>query len=166
MYIRHCCNIPIKITKGIDADKHVYYSDFVEADDLWDDENFVRTLQKGASLGSKMCTAFEEAFAAYKQVIIIGSDCYDISTKTIEDAFNMLNSHDVVVGPATDGGYYLLGTKQFLPQLFEGKKYSTAHVLKELLIEIRQHKLSLFQLPTLNDIDTFEDLKKSTLVWE
>jgi glycosyltransferase A (GT-A) superfamily protein (DUF2064 family) len=99
-------------------------------------------------------------------VVIIGSDCYDLTPKIIETSFIQLEENDVVVGPATDGGYYLLGMKEYLPQFFENKEFGTDHVLKELLSEAEDLGLSVYQLPTLNDIDTLKDLKDADLDWE
>lgn len=155
-----------KITKKIEVDKAVYYSEYVELEDVWDSGDFKLTSQKGFSLGEKMHNAFDEAFDSYNKTIIIGSDCYDLTTKMIKLAFEMLEENDVVVGPAKDGGYYLLGMKEFFPQLFEGKEYSTDSVLKELLEEAEELELSVYQLPVLNDIDTLEDLKETDIEWE
>lgn len=155
-----------KITKKIEVDKAVYYSEYIEVEDIWSDEHFAHKLQKGNTLGEKMSTAFDEAFDSYKKVIIIGSDCYDLNSKTIKAAFEMLEEHDMVVGPAKDGGYYLLGTNEFYPQLFEGKEYSTNSVLKELLEEAEELQLSVYQLPQLSDIDTLDDLKETDMDWQ
>ncbi|MEP1035207.1 TIGR04282 family arsenosugar biosynthesis glycosyltransferase [Ekhidna sp.] len=155
-----------KITKKIEVDKAVYYSEYVEIEDIWDNGDYKLTSQKGFSLGEKMSNAFDEAFDSYNKVVIIGSDCYDLNSKIILSAFEMLEENDVVVGPAKDGGYYLLGMKEYLPQLFQDKVYSTDSVLKELLAEAEELELSVHQLPTLNDIDTVDDLKETDMDWE
>ena len=155
-----------KITKKIEVKKAVYYSEYVEIEDVWDNGDFELTSQKGFTLGEKMSNAFDEAFDSHNKVIIIGSDCYDLSSKVINTAFELLEENDVVVGPAKDGGYYLLGMNEFFPQLFQDKEYSTDTVLKELLEEAEELELSVYQLPTLSDIDTFEDLKETDIDWE
>lgn len=155
-----------KITKKIEADKSVYYSEYVEIEDVWDNGDFKLTSQKGFTLGEKMSNAFDEAFDSYNKVVIIGSDCYDLSSKHIKLAFEMLEENDIVVGPAKDGGYYLLGMSEFFPQLFQNKEYSTNSVLKELLEEAEGMELSVYKLPELNDIDTLEDLKETNIEWE
>ena len=154
-----------KITKKLEVDKSVYYSEYVEIEDIWDNGDFKLTSQKGFTLGEKMSNAFDEAFDSYNKVIIIGSDCYDLSSKHIKLAFEMLEENDVVVGPAKDGGYYLLGMSEFFPQLFQDKEYSTDTVLKELLEEAEELELSVYKLPVLNDIDTLEDLKETNIDW-
>lgn len=155
-----------KITKKIDVDKAVYYSEYVEIEDIWDNGDYNLTSQKGFTLGEKMANAFDEAFDSYNKVMIIGSDCYDLNSKIIKTAFEMLEENDLVVGPAKDGGYYLLAMKEYLPQLFQDKEYSTDSVLKELLAEAEELELSVYQLPTLSDIDTLDDLKETDIDWE
>lgn len=155
-----------KVTKKLDVDKSVYYSEYVEIEDIWDTGDYHLTSQKGNTLGQKMSTAFDEAFDSYQKVIIIGSDCYELSGNIINTAFEMLEENDLVVGPATDGGFYLLGMKEYLPQLFENKEYSTENVLKELLDEAEELELEVFKLPALNDVDTLADLKKTDIDWE
>lgn len=155
-----------KITKKLEVDKAVYYSEYVEIEDIWDNGDYELNAQKGFTLGEKMSTAFDEAFDSYQKVIIIGSDCYDLSSKLINTAYEMLEENDVVVGPAKDGGYYLLGMKEYLPQLFEGKEYSHENVYKELMEEAEDLELSVYTLPTLSDVDTFEDLQATDIDWE
>ncbi|WP_425393146.1 TIGR04282 family arsenosugar biosynthesis glycosyltransferase [Ekhidna sp.] len=154
-----------KITKKLEVDKSVFYSEYVEIEDIWDNGDFKLTSQKGFTLGEKMSNAFDEGFDSYNKVIIIGSDCYDLSSKHIKLAFEMLEENDVVVGPAKDGGYYLLGMSEYFPQLFQDKEYSTDKVLKELLEEAEELELSVYKLPVLNDIDTLEDLKETNIDW-
>lgn len=155
-----------KITRKIEVDKSVHYSEYIEVEDIWSDEHFSHKLQKGNTLGEKMSHAFDEGFDSYKKVVIIGSDCYDLNSKIIETAFEMLEEHEMVVGPAKDGGYYLLGMNEYFPQLFEGKEYSTESVLKDLLKEAEELRLTVYQLPILSDIDTLDDLKATDIDWE
>lgn len=154
------------ITHKVDADKAVYYSEYVEIEDVWDPEKYALNVQKGNSLGEKMTIAFDEAFDSYNKVVILGSDCYELNTKIVNDAFTALEESDVVVGPAKDGGYYLLGMREYLPQLFQDKKYSTDTVLKELLETTDELELSVHKLPTLSDVDTLADLKETDIDWE
>lgn len=154
-----------KITKKLEVDKAVYYSEYVEMEDIWDNGDFKLTSQKGFTLGEKMSNAFDEAFDSYNKVVIIGSDCYDLSSKHIRLAFEMLEENDVVVGPAKDGGYYLLGMSEYFPQLFQDKEYSTDKVLQELLKEAGSLELSVYKLPELNDVDTLDDLKETNIDW-
>ena len=155
-----------KVTKKIEVDKAVYYSEYVEIEDIWDNGDYNLTSQKGMTLGEKMSNAFDEAFDSHKKVVIIGSDCYDLTSKLIQTAFELLEENDLVVGPAKDGGYYLLGMSEFFPQLFQGKEYSTDSVLQELLDEANELDLSVHKLPILSDVDTIEDLKETDIDWQ
>lgn len=155
-----------KITKKLEMNKAVYYSEYVEVEDVWDTGGFELGAQKGHTLGEKMSTAFDEAFDSNNKVVLIGSDCYELTSKIIESAFVMLEDHDVVVGPAKDGGFYLIGMKEYLPQLFQDKEYSNNHVLKDLLATAEELELEVYQLPTLSDIDVLADLKASEMDWE
>ena len=123
-----------KITLLIDADKFLFYSDFLNREDEWSNDRFVKHLQKGNDLGERMCNAFEYIFLnKYQKVIIIGSDCIDLSTSVIEDAYMLLDDTDVVIGPAKDGGYYLLGMKNPHQCLFRNVSWSTSQALKQTL---------------------------------
>lgn len=155
-----------KITKKLEMNKAVYYSLYVEVEDVWDTGGFELASQKGNTLGEKMSIAFDEAFDSNDKVVLIGSDCYELTSKIIQSAFVMLEDHDVVVGPAKDGGFYLLGMKEYFPQLFQDKEYSNDHVLKDLLATAEELDLSVYQLPTLSDIDVIADLKASEMDWE
>ena len=155
-----------EIADKITTDKTIYYSEYVEIEDIWDTEKYSLKVQKGNDLGEKMLNAFDEAFDSYNKVVIIGSDCFELTPEIIADAFKSLEDFDVVVGPATDGGYYLLGMKEHLPQLFQDKEYSTDKVLQELLSEAEELTLSVHKLEELNDIDTLQDLKDAGVQWE
>ena len=93
-----------------------------------------------------------------EKVIIIGSDCYDLKTEIIEGAFDALSANDVVIGPAEDGGYYLIGMKKRHKNLFENKEWGTSNVLLDSILTIKEQKLSYQLMPTLNDVDTIEDM--------
>lgn len=147
-----------EIAQPVQADKYVYYHQQTETVDLWNGEGFIKKLQADAELGKKMSDAFNELFNnGYKQVIIIGSDCLQLQTGFINDAFEMLQHKDMVIGPANDGGYYLLGMNQMHYFIFEHKSWSTELVLEETMKDAIQHNLSVGLLPELIDVDTEED---------
>ncbi len=153
-----------EITSELEVDKAVFYSEYVEIEDIWDDSKYKLLIQKGKTLGERMSNAFEKAFeTGYKKVVIIGSDSIEISEKHLNEAFKQLDENEYVVGPAKDGGYYLLGMKGPSPDLFEGKKYGHDKVLKELLEEIAKTQKEFYLLDELSDIDTFQDLKDSDI---
>ena len=146
----------------IKHDKAVYYSDYVERWDFFDDEKYRKHIQEGRDLGQCMLNAFYDAFeAGHEKMVLVGSDIPDISKSIIEEAFKKLDDADVVVGPAEDGGYYLLGLKDAHASLFEGKTYSHDKVLEELLEEAEDAELKVARLKTLFDIDNKEDMVKA-----
>lgn len=119
-------------------------------------------LQKGANLGERMSYAFEQVFKdGNDRVVIIGSDCPDITVELIEEAFQALDGSDLVIGPGEDGGYWLLGMKEFRPDLFREIAWSTPAVLSQTEEIAGRLGLKISRLKMLNDIDTISDLEKS-----
>jgi len=148
-----------QITEALASDKIVFYSDSIDLMDMWPNARYLKTLQQGSDLGARMKNAFTSAFeSGYESVCIIGTDCYELTTRIILQAFDALTSHDVVIGPAVDGGYYLLGMRKLYPQLFDGKEWSTETVCERTVSDIRSLGLKYFQLQTLRDVDTEGDL--------
>jgi rSAM/selenodomain-associated transferase 1 len=146
------------VVRNIDADKIVFYSDVIE-EDRWNNDQFKKELQEGIDLGKRMENAFIHAFrTGYDSVIIIGTDCPQINKSILETAFKQLNNFDIVIGPATDGGYYLLGMKKLHSLLFENMKWSTSTVLKDTIERCNARQLSYILLPELSDIDEEKDL--------
>lgn len=112
------------------------------------------------SLGERMAQAFATAFAAgTTRAVIIGTDCPGLTPELLRKAFEQLATHDVVVGPADDGGYYLLGLRELQPDLFANKNWSTATVLPDTLADAARLGLSVAQLPVLHDVDSGRDLE-------
>lgn len=148
-----------RITENLPVDKIVFYSDAVDLMDIWPNAVYLKALQRGADLGEKMKSAFEAAFVTgYTSVCIIGTDCYELSGSIIIQAFEALRSADAVIGPAYDGGYYLLGMKKLYPPLFENKNWSTATVASDTIGDFDALHLQYARLPLLNDIDREDDL--------
>lgn len=153
-----------EITLPLPQDKIVYYTPYIATDDQWDTNHFQKTLQPEGDLGERMRYAFDEGFArGYSRICIIGTDCLDLTTEHVDQAFKALRKHNVVLGPSQDGGYYLLGMDQLYPELFANKAWSTDSVADDTRRDIEQQNLSLKELPILNDIDTIDDLKQSPL---
>ena len=147
------------ITKNLNINKFLYYDKLSEKKLDWKEGNYTHAYQIESDLGGRMSQAFEDTFMkGFEHVVIIGSDCYDLSSDILEDAFKALQNHDVVLGPAKDGGYYLIGLSKMNKQLFKDIEWSTEHVLKSTLDVCKQSALSYFLLETLSDIDTVEDL--------
>ena len=118
--------------------------------------------QQGESLGARMLQAFTEAWqSGAGRVIVIGSDCPDLTTALLRRAFILLTEHDLVLGPAVDGGYYLLGLRaesKAQSSLFVGIDWGTDRVLQQTLSKAVRAELSYALLPDLHDIDRPEDL--------
>ena len=151
--------------KMLPCDKVVYYSNYLEEDDSWSKAGFRQCVQEGPDLGEKMLNAFRSAFEeGYSRVVIIGSDCYQLRTAHLEEAFASLAASDVVIGPAHDGGYYLLGMKSLHERLFKNKQWSSALVFSSTMQDIRHLKASCHVLATLSDVDNESDLKTSGIL--
>ncbi|WP_034260812.1 TIGR04282 family arsenosugar biosynthesis glycosyltransferase [Altibacter lentus] len=151
-------NHTVSITQELQVDKFVFYSNEIWKDDLWKTRHYHKKLQRGEDLGARMMHAFQEIFdSGYKQAIIIGSDLYDLDSETITHAFKALDTSEVVLGPAADGGYYLLGLKKVIPQLFRSKEWGTETVLKDTLADLVAEEVAL--LPEKNDVDRWEDIE-------
>lgn len=116
--------------------------------------------QVEGDLGQRMAAAFAEAFArGARRVAIIGTDVPWVSRDTVVEALAALDRHDVAVGPARDGGYYLLALREPCPALFADISWSTAEVLSATLARARDLGLRVRQLETLTDLDTIADLR-------
>lgn len=141
-----------------DCTKRVGYSVKVRKQDLWEASLFEKFQQEGDDLGQRMEHAFAEGFSDnYKKVVIIGSDLYDLRPHHLEKAFDALTTHDAVIGPATDGGYYLLGMKLLITDVFKNKEWGSDTVLENTLKNLSSY--TVHTLEELNDIDFAEDLK-------
>lgn len=151
----------VQITQRISCDRYVFYADGISKNDVWSDDRYLKKNQEGEDLGQRMYHAFDILFKqVYQKIIIIGTDCFELSSSILLDAFTTLDTNEVVIGPSEDGGYYLLGMRQFFPFLFEGKVWSTDTVYNSTIQQLELHKISYGILPILNDIDTEDDWKQ------
>lgn len=147
------------VTEELEVDKVVYYDQFVDREDLWVNQIYDKDIQIEGDLGEKMLSAFEDSFdKGYQQVCIIGSDCYDLDTETLQEAFNSLEQKDAVIGPSKDGGYYLLGLSKPCSAVFENKNWSTETVRTETEQDFVRLNMSYSLLKELNDVDVESDL--------
>lgn len=155
---KHLLQHTAHVATHVPASRYVFYSEEINTNDIWSSDVFVKKLQQGIDLGERMHNAFKELLdLGHEKVVIIGSDLLDLNTTIIEDAFDTLDHHDVVIGPAEDGGYYLLGMKTLYKNLFKNKAWGTQTVRQDTLKDLQNSNVSL--LKELNDIDTFEDMK-------
>jgi len=149
----------LKVTKNLAVRKQLFYADYVPEQDIWPIGNYEKHLQENGDLGQRMQNAFAQAFAGgAKKVIVIGSDCYELTQTILEEAFNKLLRNDAVIGPATDGGYYLLGFSRLNPTVFEHKSWSTNSVYHETCADLKKAGMSFSVLPILSDVDEEADL--------
>ena len=110
--------------------------------------------QGEGDLGARLTHAFQEAFAeGCTKVAAIGADCPYITNRDIDAAWEALNQKDICVGPATDGGYWLLGMRAMQLALFQDIPWSTPEVLAQTLLKCRQNSLTISLLPILSDVD-------------
>ena len=143
------------------CDVHIYFSDTVINAKWSNNDKFV---QEGNDLGERMQHAFKQSFdSGYKRVIGIGSDLPDLNAEIMTEALDKLKTHDTVFGPSEDGGYYIIGMNRLIPQIFENKSWSTDVLLDQTLEELNVLNYTTVLLKPLNDVDTLEDLKNSSI---
>lgn len=149
-----------KVSLEVAAERLLFYSEKITVNDNWSTNDFHKYVQSDGDLGDRMSTAFEQAFNHGHPVLIIGSDCAQMDVSIIEKGIEQLAKHDFVIGPAEDGGYYLLGMRTFKPDVFKNIAWSTERVLSSTLDIMRVNNWSCFLLPQLSDIDYAEDWEK------
>lgn len=156
---KHLLQKTLEIVTNVNCEKYLYYSDKIVKNDIWDNKIFKKKLQKGNDLGERMLNAFTEIFAeeGIKNVAIIGSDCPGLPPSFIQKAFDELRFNSFVLGPAYDGGYYLLAMRQLRYELFEKIVWSWPLVLSETVKKINKMVKTHYLLPALPDVDTFAD---------
>ncbi len=149
-----------RTVRPLEVDKVVHYSGFLTGNDPLNRSFLYKQLQVEGDLGERMASAFWNAFSnGYERVVIIGTDCYELSTDILRQAFKALrNDQDVVMGPAADGGYYLMGMTHYIDRLFRNKTWGSSDVLLDSLVDLRELDLQYHLLPTLNDVDEEVDL--------
>jgi len=124
-------------------------------------KSFALKRQNGADLGARMLNAFRVCRReGCARLVLIGTDCLSINEKVIQTAFSKLISHDIVLGPSRDGGYYLIGLKLPVAKLFEGIDWGADRVFAQTVVRIKQLKKKVHFLRLRSDIDTVEDLKR------
>ncbi len=158
-------DITKKVLLKTSADKEVWMSKNIDENDLWNDPGIVKRIQSGDDLGDRMSNAFKYAIneKGYNKVVVIGSDCPEITSEIINSAFTSLDKKEVVFGPASDGGYYLIGMNNYHPELFTGIKWSTSAVLDSSVQKLKEEGTSFSLLKELSDVDTYEDWERFLL---
>lgn len=148
-----------EIALQVEAERLLFYSHFIDIDDAWSPRQFTKQLQAAGDLGQRMTAGFREAFSQshIQKAVIIGSDCASLTPQIVTAAYHALDTHDFVIGPATDGGYYLLGMRDFHPEVFQDIAWSTEHVAQQTIDRITALGKSYTEVATLSDIDYEED---------
>ena len=125
----------------------------------WLGAGFIYQPQESGDLGKRLAGACSDAFRrGYRRVVIIGSDCPDLTATHIGQAFEALYDKDLVLGPATDGGYYLIGMNRENRSLFTQIPWGTETVMESTLKAGAKLGLAIKTLETLSDVDRPEDL--------
>lgn len=113
--------------------------------------------QSTGDLGDRLLAGFISAFELGGPVVAIGTDCLEIDTALVLLAFEKLANHEVVFGPTPDGGYYLVGTAELRPRLFQSIRWSSRFTLSDHILRCREEDWSVRMLPMRHDIDTSEE---------
>ena len=144
----------------IQCDVFVYFDKEIDPGFIRNDR-YSGAIQCSGDLGCKMKTALEEVLAkGYQKVLVIGSDCPGLNAEVLEEAIVQLSSHDLVIGPAKDGGYYLIGMRKMYSTLFESIPWSSAKVFSKTFFKAKKLWLQISLLRELADVDEYEDLDK------
>ncbi len=139
-----------------------FYSEDAGAVVDWLGKDLVYIAQKGTDLGARMRNAFHDVFShGHEKAVLIGSDIPDLPPEIIDEAFSALEKKDAVIGPASDGGYFLIGFKEttFLPDIFHGIAWSTDSVYRETMKAFERAGHHVHILPKWKDVDTLDDLR-------
>lgn len=144
----------------VDADKAIFYSDFLDTEDIWQSTGYRKAVQQGHNIGERMFNSLKMGKEwGYDKVGLIGADIYDLSAEILNEAFHLMDLNDYIFGPARDGGYYFVGCKNPIPGVFQLKKWSHENVLGQSLAKVRKLNFTCHLINELNDVDTIEDLK-------
>ncbi len=149
----------INIADKTNANVHLYFDQLDE--NFISPPTFLKHEQNGNDLGEKLVDSFRNCLSEEEPVksVVIGSDCPKINAPLIEEAFEKLSDYDLVIGPAIDGGFYLLGLNKLYPDLFEGIQWGSDSVYRKIVSNAAQLNLSIFVLEPKRDIDDLEDYK-------
>ena len=150
-------NKTASIVNSLSVEVHLYYSDYIEENDNFNPSKVKKFIQKGNNLGDRIINALNISFKKFSPVVIIGSDLWKLEISDIEDAFRILKNKNIVIGPSTDGGYYLIGMNHLDTKIFENKNWGQESVLNDTIRDI-DDKTDIHLLDEKTDIDTYDDL--------
>ena len=150
-------NKTASIVNSLSAEVHLYYSDYIEENDNFNPSKIKKFIQKGNNLGDRITNALNISFKNFSPIVVIGSDLWNLEISDIEDTFRILKNKNIVIGPSTDGGYYLIGINFLDTKIFENKDWGGESVLNDTIRDIDDKK-NIHLLDEKNDIDTYDDL--------
>jgi rSAM/selenodomain-associated transferase 1 len=153
---RHCLQHALNVCLNSDL-KHQLFLTESSADEIFQGEDYL--LQQAGDLGQRMLAAIELMLADNKGAIIIGSDCLDLTCHHLHQAAKALDTHELVLLPAEDGGYALIGCSLIGVKLFHNVRWSSEWVLEQTLTNAKKMNYRTCLLETVRDIDTLHDLK-------
>lgn len=140
------------------VERYLFYSDTIAPTDDWPSDLFQKKQQAAGNLGERMEAAFQTAFNdGAQKVVIIGSDCPQLTPNILHQAFEALDQADFVIGPVPDGGYYLIGMNTLHPEVFHNIAWSTESVRSSTIGIITAMDKTYTLLPMLLDIDEADD---------
>lgn len=150
--------VKMALKTGIEIEIHFTGGSYKQIQ-KWLGNRFKYRDQAGGTLGERLSDSFNQAFSeGLKRAIIIGTDCPEITSNHIREAFTLLQKSDLVLGPALDGGYYLIGLSSFHHNLFKNIKWGSNLVYQQTMATARNLNLKIAELEKLADIDRPEDL--------
>ena len=150
----------LRLVKDTGIDVHIYFSEFIPETTF---SNHIRCFtQQEGDLGERMLSTFKTGFTSHSSCLIIGSDCFDLTIDLIKEAVLSLQQSDVVIGPAKDGGYYLLGMNKLISDVFQNQPWSQENLLQSTLQTLKKSSANVFLLEELNDIDELTDVQNSS----
>jgi rSAM/selenodomain-associated transferase 1 len=163
-FYKCCVEDTLTWMKGLNVHFKFYYWPPDAAESLldWLGSGLEYAAQQGDDLGEKMKNAFKDTFENdFEKVLIVGSDSPDLPVEFINTAFDELDRHGVVIGPSSDGGYYLIGFKKqsYCPEVFDDILWSSSGVLEKTLEVLERQQRRVYLLPEWHDVDTLADLK-------
>jgi uncharacterized protein len=154
---RHCLQYNLRLMEQTPFDLQIWLNRMNE-DEIF--AHLSRHLQQGKDLGEKMFNALSAGLSHYSKIILIGSDCIELTQEILEEVDRRLSDNDLVIVPALDGGYVLIAANENIhPSIFSDISWSTDRVLNQTLIKCMQRQIKTFILQPLRDIDHAEDLK-------
>ncbi|MHC4664838.1 MAG: TIGR04282 family arsenosugar biosynthesis glycosyltransferase [Planctomycetota bacterium] len=150
--------------RSLNVNLRIFFEPAEALDDIrhWLGENHSYVLQSGDNLGQRMKNAFAYAFAdGFSKGVLIGSDLPDLPADFLCLGLRTLDTRDAVLGPSSDGGYYLIGFSRqaFLPEAFDNIAWGTDRVFAHTVRILKRHRRKIHVLPRWHDVDTLEDLK-------